>query len=145
MRTPKNIVILALNDYYKGHSSAQIVDTFTNLFNYKVGANTVRRWVEKFPASISNFVKNMPLITGELYSADELYILVKGILKYMFALNDTRTRFCLSHEMAECKDGHNAAELLMEAAKEGRQDSCRVCHRYAAIIRSGAQRCLRCQ
>ena len=82
-----------------------------------MSANTVRRRVEKFPASISKFVKNIPLITSERYSADELYIFIKGILKYLFTLNDADTRVCLSHEMAECKDGHNAAELLIEAAK----------------------------
>ena len=52
---------------------------------------------------------------GDTWRADELYIKVKGDLKYLFAVMDDETRFWIAQEVAQSKDRHDARKLLQIA------------------------------
>jgi len=58
--------------------------------------------------------KLMPNI-GNIWRADEIYIKVKGNMKYLFSMMDDETRFWIAQEDAESKDRHDARNLLRMA------------------------------
>ena len=47
--------------------------------------------------------------------ADEVYVKIRGELKYVFSLMDDETRFWIAQEVANKKQGHNARGLLQQA------------------------------
>jgi transposase-like protein len=49
---------------------------------------------------------------SDVWRADELYVKIKGDMKYLFALMDDETRFWIAQEVADTKHGYDARELL---------------------------------
>ena len=49
------------------------------------------------------------------WRADEIYVKVKGDMKYLFALMDDETRYWIAQEVADSKDRHDAKNLFQEA------------------------------
>ena len=49
--------------------------------------------------------------------ADELYMKIRGDMKYLFAVMDDQTRFLIAQEVADTKDTHDA-RYLFQLAKE---------------------------
>jgi transposase-like protein len=52
-----------------------------------------------------------PQVSG-VWRADELYVKVRGNMKYLFALMDDETRFWIAQEVAHTKDTHDARTLF---------------------------------
>ena len=49
---------------------------------------------------------------SDIWRADELWLKVKGDMKYLFAMMDDETRFWIAQEVAETKYSHDARKLL---------------------------------
>ena len=56
---------------------------------------------------------------SETWRADELYVKIRGQMKYVFAMMDDETRFCIAQEVADRKEGHDASRFFRESAKAG--------------------------
>ena len=54
---------------------------------------------------------------SQIHGADELWVKVKGDMKYLFALMDDGTRFWIAQEVAETKDKHDARQLFIQARR----------------------------
>jgi transposase-like protein len=52
---------------------------------------------------------------GDAWRADEVYVKIRGDLKYVFAMMDDETRFWIAQEVADRKDGHDASGLLRKS------------------------------
>ena len=93
-------------------------DTLKTFYNVRVHPDAILKWVKKYSIRLYDHTINLPIITCERYCVDELYVRVRGAMKYLFAMTGALTRFCLAYEMTDCRDGHNAEELLQEAKKK---------------------------
>jgi transposase-like protein len=51
-------------------------------------------------------------VGGDTWRADEVWVKVKGDLKYVFALMDDETRFWIAQEVANSKEQHDARGLF---------------------------------
>lgn len=51
---------------------------------------------------------------SNIWRADELYLKIKGDMKYLFALMDDETRFWIAQEVADSKYAHDARELFRQ-------------------------------
>ena len=60
--------------------------------------------------------KITPQVSGT-WRADELYVKIKGDVKYLFAIMDDQTRFLIAQEVADSKERHDAQHLF-QVAKE---------------------------
>jgi len=49
---------------------------------------------------------------SDVWRADELYLKIKGNMKYLFAMMDDQTRFLIAQEVAEAKYTHDARHLF---------------------------------
>jgi transposase-like protein len=52
---------------------------------------------------------------SDTWRADELYLKVKGDMKYLFAVMDDETRYWIAQEVSNVKQGANADRLFMKA------------------------------
>ena len=50
---------------------------------------------------------------GDTWRADEVYVKIKGQMKYLFALMDDKTRFWIAQEVADTKYHHDAQNLFV--------------------------------
>ena len=54
---------------------------------------------------------------SDIWRADELYVKIKGDMKYLFAIMDDETRYWIAQEVAESKYKHDARKLFQLAKK----------------------------
>jgi transposase-like protein len=60
--------------------------------------------------------KITPQLSGT-WRADELYVKIKGDMKYLFAIMDDQTRFMIAQEVADSKERHDAQHLFQMASE----------------------------
>lgn len=113
--TPK-IITSALQLYFSGES-LRGVQKFIRLQGVTVSHQTVFKWIKKYITLLKNHLDKITPMVGDAWRADEVYVKIKGDMKYLFALIDDETRFLISKEVADKKEGHDASNLF-KMAKE---------------------------
>jgi len=78
----------------------------------QVSHKTVYKWIEKYVGLMKVYVEKITPNVGDTWRADEVYVKVKGDMKYLFALMDDETRFLIAQEVAESKYKHDARRLF---------------------------------
>lgn len=102
--------------YFSGESLRNTQKSL-KLIGVEVSHQTVANWIKKYVAIMKNYVDNIKPGVSSTWRADEVWIKVKGDLKYLFALMDDETRYWIAQEVASTKDTHDATDLF----KEGRE------------------------
>ena len=54
----------------------------------QVSYQTIFKWIRKYVNLMQSYVEKLKPNVGDVWRADELWIKVKGDMKYMFALKD---------------------------------------------------------
>jgi putative transposase len=116
MKATPQIVTSAMQLYFTGESYRN-VQKFLKLQGINVDHSTVLRWVKKYVRLMDNYVEKIKPNVSDTWRADELYIKVKGNLKYLFAMMDDETRFWIAQEVAETKEKHDARTLFFRAKR----------------------------
>jgi putative transposase len=116
MKATPQIVTSAMQLYFTGESYRN-VQKFLKLQGVTVDHSTILRWVKKYVSLMNAYVENIKPNVSNTWRADELYIKVKGDLKYLFAMMDDETRFWIAQEVGETKDKHDARQLFTQAIR----------------------------
>jgi len=66
---------------------------------------------------MDNYLEKIKPNVSDTWRADELYVKIKGDMKYLFALMDDETRFWIAQEVAESKYKHDARKLFQLGIK----------------------------
>jgi transposase-like protein len=66
---------------------------------------------------MNSYVEKIVPNVSDTWRADELYVKIKGDMKYLFALMDDETRFWIAQEVAETKYKHDARKLCQLGMK----------------------------
>jgi transposase-like protein len=66
---------------------------------------------------MGQYVEKIVPNVSDTWRADELYVKIKGDMKYLFALMDDETRFWIAQEVAESKYKHDARKLFQLGLK----------------------------
>jgi transposase InsO family protein len=64
---------------------------------------------------MEKYLDQMKPQVSDTWRADELYVKIKGNMKYLFAMMDDETRFWIAQEVADTKDTHDARHLFAMA------------------------------
>jgi putative transposase len=72
----------------------------------------VYKWIEKYTALMEKYLDKITQQVSGTWRADELYLKIKGDIKYLFALMDDQTRFLIAQEVADSKYAHDARHLF---------------------------------
>ena len=116
MRATPQIITSAMQLYFTGESLRN-VQKFLRLQGVKVSHVAVLKWIKKYVRLMEGYLENMKPNVGDTWRADELYVKVKGNMKYLFAMMDDETRFWIAQEVAETKMKHDARTLFFRAKR----------------------------
>ena len=113
------IITQALQMYYSKMSVRRIADHF-ELMGIKVNHMTIYNWISEYSWKISDYLDGIVPRTANRFTvrADEIYIKVGGVQKYLFASMEDDSRYWLAYDMAHSKFLHDGQNLLKMTKKQ---------------------------
>lgn len=97
--------------------SLRNVQKFLKLQGVDVSHVAVYKWIKKYIGLMEKYLEQIKPKVSDTWRADELYLKIKGNMKYLFAIMDDETRFWIAQEVAESKHKHDARKLFQLAKK----------------------------
>jgi putative transposase len=116
MRATPQIITSAMQLYFTGESLRN-VQKFLKLQGVTISHVAVMKWIKKYTRLMESYLENMKPNVSDTWRADELYLKVKGNMKYLFSMMDDETRFWIAQEVAETKEKHDARTLFFRAKR----------------------------
>ncbi len=113
MKHNPKAITAAMQLYFSGESLRNTQRSL-KLLGAEVSHQTISNWITKYTMLMKGYVDRLNPEVGDVWRADEVWITVKGNLKYLFALIDDETRYWIAQEVADSKHMHDAAGLLHE-------------------------------
>jgi transposase-like protein len=95
-------VTTAMQLYFSGESLRNTARSL-RLLGVQVSYKTVFMWIKKYTALMQNYANQITPDVSDTWRADELFLKVKGNMKYLYALMDDQTRFWIAQEVADTK------------------------------------------
>jgi transposase-like protein len=111
MKHNPQAITSAMQLYFSGESLRNTMESL-KLLGVEVSHQTVYNWIKKYIALMKNYTEKIVPNVSDTWRADEIYLKVKGNMKYLFSMMDDETRFWIAQEVAESKDKHDARNLL---------------------------------
>jgi len=116
MRATPQTITSAMQLYFTGESLRN-VQKFLRLQGVKVSHVAVLKWIKKYVALMNQYLEKIKPNVSDTWRADELYVKIKGDMKYLFAVMDDETRFWIAQEIADSKYTHDARTLFQAGVK----------------------------
>ena len=104
-------ITTAMQLYFSGESLRNTARSL-RLMGVQVSHQTVYNWIAKYTALMEKYLDKITPQVSDTWRADELYVKVRGNMKYVFAMMDDETRFWIAQEVANTKDTHDARNLF---------------------------------
>jgi transposase-like protein len=114
MKHNPQAITSAMQLYFSGESLRNTMKSL-RLLGVEVSYRTILNWIRKYIKLMQDYVEKLVPNVSDAWRADELYIKIKGDMKYLFALMDDETRFWIAQEVAETKEKHDARALFSRA------------------------------
>jgi transposase-like protein len=111
MKHNPQAITSAMQLYFSGESLRNTMKSL-RLLGVEVSHKTVYMWIKKYVKLMQDYVEKIVPNVSDTWRADELYVKIKGDMKYLFALMDDETRFWIAQEVAETKYKHDARKLF---------------------------------
>jgi transposase-like protein len=111
MKHSPQAITSAMQLYFSGESLRNTMKSL-KLLGVEVSHQTVFNWIRKYVQLMGQYVEKIVPNVSDIWRADELYVKIKGDMKYLFALMDDQTRFWIAQEVAESKYSHDARKLF---------------------------------
>lgn len=118
MKASPKVITSAMQLYFTGESLRN-VKKFLKLQGVKVSHVTIYKWINKYVSLMNDYLEKVmkQVQVSDTWRADELYVKIKGDMKYLFAIMDDETRFWIAQEVAESKYSHDARHIFSMAIK----------------------------
>jgi transposase-like protein len=95
-------ITTAMQLYFSGESLRNTARSL-RLIGVQVSYRTVLNWINKYTALMEKYLDKITPQVSDTWRADELFLKVKGNMKYLYALMDDQTRFWIAQEVADTK------------------------------------------
>jgi putative transposase len=116
MKHNPQAVTSAIQLYFSGESLRNTQKSL-KLLGVEVSHKTIFMWIKKYVRLMKDYAEKIVPNVSDTWRADEVYVKVKGDMKYLFAIMDDETRFLIAQEVAETKDKHDARMLFHRAKR----------------------------
>ena len=116
MKSSPQVITSAMQLYFSG-ASLRNTAKFLRLQGVKVSHVAVYKWIKKYIALMEKYIDKLTPQVSDTWRADELWVKIKGDMKYLFAIMDDETRYWIAQEVAETKYKHDARKLFQLAKK----------------------------
>jgi transposase-like protein len=107
-------ITTAMQLYFSGESLRNTAKSL-RLLGVQVSHQTIYNWIEKYTALMAKYVEKITPQVSDTWRADELFLKVKGNMKYLYAMMDNDTRFWLAQEVADTKGTADIRPLFKQA------------------------------
>lgn len=111
MKHNPKAVTTAIQLYFSGESLRNTQKSI-RLLGVHVSHQTIWNWISKYVSLMQKYIEKLRPVVSDTWRADELWLKVKGDMKYLFALMDDETRYLISTEVADTKYKHDARALF---------------------------------
>jgi transposase-like protein len=95
-------ITTAMQLYFSGESLRNTARSL-QLLGVQVSHKTVFMWIKKYTELMEKYLDKITPQVSDTWRADELFLKVKGNMKYLYALMDDQTRFWIAQEVADTK------------------------------------------
>ncbi|MEW6042847.1 MAG: DDE-type integrase/transposase/recombinase [Thermoproteota archaeon] len=109
-------ITTAMQLYFSGESLRNVSKSL-KLLGMDVTHQTVYNWIKKYTKIMQEYSEKLKPQVSSTWRADELFLKIRGDLKYMYALMDDETRFWIAQEVASTKYTHDVSKLFKEASR----------------------------
>jgi putative transposase len=116
MKHNPQAITSAMQLYFSGESLRNTQKSL-RLLGVEVSHKTVFMWIKKYIRLMKDYAEKITPNVSDTWRADELYVKVKGDMKYLFAIIDDETRFLIAQEVADSKEKHDARSLFALSKK----------------------------
>jgi putative transposase len=116
MKHNPQAITSAMQLYFSGESLRNTMESL-RLLGVEVSYRTILNWIKKYVRLMEKYAETITPNVGDTWRADEIYIKVKGNMKYLFSMMDDETRFWIAKEVAETKLKHDARVLFHSAIR----------------------------
>lgn len=116
MKASPQIITSAMQLYFTGESLRN-VQKFIELQGVTITHKTVWNWIRKYTKLMESYLEKMtPQLSGT-WRADEMFVKVKGNIKYLYALMDDETRFWIAKQVSDKKFTANVQPMFKEGVR----------------------------
>ena len=116
MKANPQSITSAMQLYFTGEGLRN-VQKFLRLQGVEVNHTTVYRWIKKYVEIMGRYLEQMQPQVGNTWRADELFLKVRGDMKYLYALMDDETRFWIAKEVTDTKYHADVYDLFKQGRK----------------------------
>jgi len=109
-------ITTAMQLHFSGESLRNVAKSL-RLIGVNVCHRTVYNWITKYTALMENYLDKITPQVSDTWRADEIFVKVKGNMKYLYALMDDDTRFWIARQAADTKYTADITPLFREGRK----------------------------
>jgi len=114
MKASPQAITESMQLYFSGESLRN-VQKFLRLQGVNVDHVTIYRWIKKYVRLMEEYLVKIKPQIGQVWRADELFLKVKGNMKYLYAVMDDETRFWIAQEVSSTKFTADVRPLFAKA------------------------------
>src|SRR2546428_1894330 len=109
---PKGITT-AMQLYFSGESLRNVAKSL-RLLGMDVTHQTVYNWIKKYTQLMEKYLHKITPQVGDTWRSDELFLKIRGDMKYLYALMDDETRFWIAKQVANTKYKEDIRQLFKD-------------------------------
>jgi transposase-like protein len=114
MKATPQTVTMAMQLYFSGLSFASTAKAL-RLKGVKVSGVSVFKWVRKYVGLMEGYLDQITPQVGDIWRTDEMYVKIRGNLRYLFAMMDDETRFRVAQMVSARKGSGDVRPMFREA------------------------------
>lgn len=107
-------ITTAMQLYFSGESLRNTARSL-RLLGVQVSHKTIYDWIEKYTGLMEKYLDKITPQVSDPWATDELFLKVKGNMKYLYAMMDEQRRFWITQEIAETRYAADVRPLFQLA------------------------------
>jgi putative transposase len=104
-------ITTAMQLYFSGESLRK-TDESLKLIGMDITHQTIYNWIQKYINLMGKCLEQIKSNVSTVWRTDELFLKIKGNMKYLYALMDDETRFWIAQQVADTKYTANINPLF---------------------------------
>jgi transposase-like protein len=102
MKHSPQAITTAMQLYFSGESLRNVARSL-QLIGAQVSHQTIYRWITRYTTIMQKYLDKITPQVSDTWATDELFLKIKGNLKYLYAMMDEQTRFWIAQEVGDTK------------------------------------------
>lgn len=104
-------ITTAIQLYFSGESLRNVSRSL-KLIGVEVSHQAIYNWIDKYTALMNKYLDKITPKVSTSWRTDEVYLKIKGNMKYLYALMDDETRFWIAQQVADTKNTADITPLF---------------------------------